>query len=61
MNATITVSYNGEDRVIELDGSELSCVEQRDRTLHYYLSNGSRDWIGERVESALIELVRKAH
>lgn len=55
-NATITVSYDNISIIIPLDGVELSAVVQSDGSTHRYLSNASRDWIGNKIEKALIEL-----
>lgn len=55
-NATITVAYEGRSVDIELDGTELSEVIQRDRTAYYYLTNASKGFITDKVEDALREL-----
>jgi len=52
-NATITVTYKGRAVVVELDGAELS------DTSAPYLSNASRDFIGDAVETALLHLTRE--
>ena len=57
MNATITVEYGGQAVVIELQGSEVSETPQRDGSVHRYLGNASKDYIGEAVEKALLTIV----
>lgn len=55
-NATITVSINGKERTIVLDGDELSSTTDQDGRVHKYLTNASRGFISDEIESALIDL-----
>lgn len=51
---TITVTVNGKSSAIDLDASEVSEAIQRDGSIHRYLSSGSRYYIGEEIEKALL-------
>lgn len=51
-NARITVELAGRTVTFELEGSELSHVGGAS-----YLSNASKDFIGDEVEKALVSLV----
>lgn len=54
--ATITVAFGDNAVTITLSGAELSETIQSDGSIHRYLSNGSRDFIGTEIEKALISL-----
>lgn len=55
-NATVTVSINGESFSFELDRSELSETLQRDGSMHRYFNNGSKHFIGEKLERGMVKL-----
>jgi hypothetical protein len=55
-DAKVTVSYGGREVVIDLSGTELSWTEQGGGRTHHYLSNASKDFLGEEIEKALIAL-----
>lgn len=56
MNATVTVTYNGQSVTFDLDDTELSEVPGANGS-HRYLSNASRGFVADEVEKALLTLV----
>jgi len=59
-NATVSVVHNGRIVSFELEGLELSCTVQTDGSEHWYLGNGGKDFIGDQVEKALLQLHKEA-
>lgn len=56
MNATVTVTYDGESVTFELEGAELSEIHLSDTLTNRYLNNASRSVIADEVEKALLHL-----
>lgn len=59
MSTFLSVIHNGQSVTIDLDeaGAGLSGVEQADGSLHRYLNNACRQFVGDEVERALLALV----
>lgn len=60
VNAVVVVCFQGIEIPIALDGTELSETTQPDGSVHRYLTTASRDFIGDQVAAALVELKARA-